>query len=430
MATMPRTARLAVLGLALGSAAAALVAVDRVAGRVVDPRFTPLAGPPETRTMLVRSEFRVPVRTNAAGFRGAELPGAKPPGTFRIVVLGDSFTWGFGVRERQAYPARLARLLSRRTGGAPRVEVVNLGLPGAGPLDYLHHLDHTAVALEPDLIVVGLFANDVNDLYQVRRFGTRSPLYALAALQAGDGTRPWWKRAAERATPNLYAMASRAASRLQAGPRAARADVSPVPSVPARAAVDPEAMASALGERYGRREAVAARYRALPADDRALLDPVLAGAPLGEDMRPLLLLGALVDPDAERDSLLLRSDDRRAAWEETRDVLARIVRHARRAGARTVVAVLPASEQVNRARWRVLGAAGYRLDPAMLAEAPLADGVRAVAASEGATAVDLVEAFRRRRDADLYFHADEHWTARGQAYAAARLAAALLPEVR
>jgi hypothetical protein len=420
---------LATLGLAVGSGLAVLVLTDRLVGHVVDPRFTPLAGTPRAETVLARPEFRVPVRTNAAGFRGPALPGAKPAGVYRIVVLGDSFTFGFGVRERQAWPARLAALLDARTGGAPRVEVVNLGIPGTGPRDYLWHLAHTGLALEPDLVVIGFFANDVNDVYQLDRFGMRSPLFTLAALQDGGlAPRPWWKRAADATLPNLYALGARATSRLaSAGPGEAHAATREGAS---HAAADPDAMIAALGARYGRRDEVVARWRALSARDRASLTPLLAGAPLGEDMRPALLLAALVDPDAEADGVLLRSDERRQAWDTTAGLLRRIVRLARGAGAETAIVVMPASEQVDRARWPVLEDVGFRLDPAMLSDTTELDGVRHVATEEHATVVDLVAAFRAHRDAGLYFRLDEHWNARGQAYAAARIAAALAPHIR
>ncbi|HLY39430.1 MAG TPA: GDSL-type esterase/lipase family protein [Candidatus Binatia bacterium] len=420
---------LATLGLAVGSGLAVLLLADRLVGRLVDPRFTPLAGTAHADTVLARPEFRVPVRTNAAGFRGPALPGAKPAGVYRIVALGDSFTFGFGVRERQAWPARLAALLDARTGGTPRVEVVNLGVPGTGPRDYLWHLAHTGLALQPDLVVIGFFANDVNDVYQLDRFGMRSPLFALAALQNGGlAPRPWWKRAADATLPNLYALGARTTNRLaSAGPGEAHAAAREVASAPA---ADPATMIAALGARYGRRDAVVARYRSLPARDRATLDAFLAGAPLGEDMRPALLLAALVDPDAEADGVLLRSEERRQAWNTTAALLRRIVRLARSAGAETAIAVMPASEQVDRARWPVLEDVGFRLDPAMLSDTAEVDAVRHVAVQEGATVVDLVEAFRAHRDAGLYFRLDEHWNARGQGFAAARIAAAVTPHIR
>ncbi len=417
---MPRTVLLVYLGLLAACGAALLVLADRVAGRLAEARFAPLACAPHSTSLVARPEFRVPVRTNGAGFRGPELPGPKAAGARRVVVLGDSFTWGYGVRERQAYPARLERRLNPPAGGqGVRVEVVNLGLPGAGPLDYLYHLEHTALPLAPDVVVVGVFANDVNDLYQVRRFGARSPLAALGAARGAASGRPWWKRAVEVALPNLHALGSRALARLTAGPREARAAETPA----AGAASDPAATVAALGARYGRPGAVLARYRMLAPADRGALDGLLAGRPLGEDVRAAVLLGALVDPDGETDGILLRSAARRAAWVETAGVLARIVRRARRHGAVTVLAFLPASEQVDGSRWAFLEGIGYRIDPALLEDDRLAAGVRRVAEREGAMCVDLAPAFRAHPGAGLYFVADEHWNARGQAFAAARLAA-------
>src|SRR5262249_4887591 len=157
-----------------------------------------------------------------------------------IVALGDSFTFGFGVRERQAWPSRLGALLDARTGGAPRLEGVNLGVPGTGPRAYLWPLAHPGVAPQPALGVIGLFANDMNDVYQLDRFGMRSPLFALAALQNGGlAPRPWWKRAADAAVPNLYALGARATSRLaSAVPGEAHAAARGVASAPA---ADPDA---------------------------------------------------------------------------------------------------------------------------------------------------------------------------------------------
>src|SRR5205814_4746598 len=137
------------------------------------------------------------------------------------------------------------------------------------------------------------FANDVNDLYQLDRYGVRSPLFALAALD-GSPTRRWWKRAADGVFPNLYALAGRAAARL-APARAHAAG----PAVGTPSMRDPEATLRALGARYGRADAVVARYRDLCDDDRAAVDRLLGGAPLGEDVRPALLLSALVDPETE-----------------------------------------------------------------------------------------------------------------------------------
>src|SRR5262249_59840258 len=98
--------------------------------------------------------------------------------------------------------------------------------------------------------------------------------------------------------------------------------------------------------------------------------------------------------------------------------LGRMVGSAGAQGAATATAVMPASEQVDRSRWSVLAAAGFRLDTAMLGDTTLVDAVRRVGDGEDAIVVDLVREFRRHRDAGLYYRLDEHLNARGQAFAA------------
>ena len=327
-------------------------------------------------------------------------------------------------------------------------------MPGTGPRDYLWHLTHTGLGLDPDLIVIGLFANDVNDVYQLDRFGVRSPLFALAALEDGGlGGRPLWKRAAEAVVPNLYVVAGRAAkfflasgvARAGSPPAltllaeratghgrtgAPLAEIAPGGTPPAPARVAAEDVVAALGERYGRRDEVVGRYWRMAEPDRAALDRLLLGEPLGEDVRPALLLSALVDPEAEADAILLRSPERRAAWGDTAAILRRIVTLGSRRGARTAIVVMPASEQVDRARWAFLADVGFHLYPAMLSDTFLPDAVRTLGMDEGATAIDLVTTFRGHPGAGLYFTLDEHWNARGQAFAAARVAGALVPRLR
>jgi hypothetical protein len=62
-----------------------------------------------------------PVRTNAYGFRGPEWAVPKPPGTFRVMVLGDSLSFGNLVAYEDTFAARLQDALrAQREGGTPR----------------------------------------------------------------------------------------------------------------------------------------------------------------------------------------------------------------------------------------------------------------------------------------------------------------------
>src|SRR3954447_14578051 len=77
------------------------------------------------------AEFTTQVRINRLGIRGPEI-GPRRPGVRRVLVLGDSFTFGTGVEEEEAFPARLAAELTR--AGIP-AEGINAGMGAYGVPD-------------------------------------------------------------------------------------------------------------------------------------------------------------------------------------------------------------------------------------------------------------------------------------------------------
>jgi lysophospholipase L1-like esterase len=98
---------------------------------------------------------------NSGGFRGAERSLRKPPGTFRIVALGDSVTYGLGLPTEETFTSRLESRLNRGGGeGAPRYEVLNLGVNGYGIPQELAMLRSKGVRYEPDLVLLGFVLND------------------------------------------------------------------------------------------------------------------------------------------------------------------------------------------------------------------------------------------------------------------------------
>jgi hypothetical protein len=84
--------------------------------------------------------------------------GPKRPGVFRILVLGDSFTWGYFVaRTEDVWPYVMERGLS--TAEHP-VEVIDLGVNGASTTDEETRLEGLGWLFEPDLIVLQYTLND------------------------------------------------------------------------------------------------------------------------------------------------------------------------------------------------------------------------------------------------------------------------------
>jgi len=105
----------------------------------------------------------VPVRINALGFRDErEYSIEKPPGTFRILVLGDSVTFGHGTLNTTTYPFLLEQRLK---AWRPDVtwEVWNLGVPGYNTSQELAYLKRVGARYAPDLVVVGFYGNDLQD---------------------------------------------------------------------------------------------------------------------------------------------------------------------------------------------------------------------------------------------------------------------------
>lgn len=102
-----------------------------------------------------RAPHAVEFRYNALRFRDVG-PSPRPPGVTRVVVLGDSFTEGQGVKEPDTYPRVLEGLL--RAGGG-QWEVRNCGRRGAD-FPALNDAFEDALRYEPDVVVLGMVLND------------------------------------------------------------------------------------------------------------------------------------------------------------------------------------------------------------------------------------------------------------------------------
>ena len=101
------------------------------------------------------------VSHNALGFRGPEIRQPKPEGTFRIVCLGGSSTYGHGPSSDQTtWPARLqTRLRASRPGRD--IEVINAGCRGYSTFESLGNYTFRVSDLDPDLVVIYHTVNDM-----------------------------------------------------------------------------------------------------------------------------------------------------------------------------------------------------------------------------------------------------------------------------
>jgi hypothetical protein len=113
------------------------------------------------------------LRTNAQAFRNDHaFTRTVPPGKTRVVCSGDSFTFGFGVNNDQAWCQRLTAL-------DPRLETVNMGQGGYG-LDqaYLWYL-RDGVALDNQVHLLAFITEDFRRMQSDRFIGVGKPILGL-----------------------------------------------------------------------------------------------------------------------------------------------------------------------------------------------------------------------------------------------------------
>lgn len=125
---------------------------------------------PFTRVQFQTIEYQYQVYVNQFGFRDVSKLRKLPYAPIRIMTIGDSFTYGWGVEIDQSWPKILEKLLNEQ---GLKVEVDNLGKPGAGPKEYAEIAEKAIPVLKPDLVIVGMLQGD--DLAQAKLNQTESP---------------------------------------------------------------------------------------------------------------------------------------------------------------------------------------------------------------------------------------------------------------
>lgn len=120
---------------------------------------------PPSRTLHQYGMFAqpTPIRINAQGFRGKDFIPEKPPGTYRIIAMGESSTFGFYARDEHTYPATLERLFAERVPGR-RVEVINAGIPDANSDNILAMLRQELIPYRPNFLTLYAGYNDAQYL--------------------------------------------------------------------------------------------------------------------------------------------------------------------------------------------------------------------------------------------------------------------------
>ena len=143
----------------------------------------------------------VPVSISSEGLRDREFSLEKPPGVYRVMMLGDSTTFGWGVRQEDTAAKFLERKLNGvLPSGFDHVEVMNTGVGNYDTVQEVTYYETIGWKYHPDLVVLVFFINDPEPV-PVEKKGfliDRSYLIAFATnridgVMRHAGVRPDWK---------------------------------------------------------------------------------------------------------------------------------------------------------------------------------------------------------------------------------------------
>jgi hypothetical protein len=133
---------------------------------------------PGARGEYRTEEYDVALTYNSHGIRGPERAYAKPPGTYRVVLLGDSFLEGYSVNREERVAEVLERLLNAHDSSR-RAEVIALGTAGYSTDQELLWMESEGLRYRPDAVVLLFCENDVWYNAQARYWRGGKPLFRI-----------------------------------------------------------------------------------------------------------------------------------------------------------------------------------------------------------------------------------------------------------
>lgn len=354
-----------------------LVGADRLAAVFMADEG--LIFPPRAIAHYATPEFDFQVRVNNLGFRGKDFAPQKRKG-YRVVALGDSFTFGWGNPIQDTWPQILEHNLQKR---GIEVEVANLGRPGLYPAHYAQIAEKAVPLLEPDLVVVAVTQGD--DLAQT--------MAAAAARRNRTLAQAAWtniKVGLKNTFPHFLKLSGIAQAALPEGFEAAAAfrkqmaDEIPRLSPPERARLD-------------------------------RIDPEIRAMFSKGELNPAMLFDALRRPDEIRRTLDLTDTSVREGIAMMASEFRKIKTIAESFGGKTVVVSLPNGLFAAPAFLKISARLGTDIDDGFLSARAMDDAIRLAASEAGTDFVEITQVFREEeKKRELFYVFDGHYNGAGQ----------------
>jgi hypothetical protein len=142
-----------------------------------DPRLS-FEHRPSSRAHLMG----VDVSINSDGQRDRSFPREKPAGAFRILMLGDSTTFGWGVKLEDTIPKLLEAELNRV--GEKRYEVINASVGNYTTVQEVEYYLTQGVGFHPDMVILDYFINDAEPVPKEKKGFLIDSSYVVAFLKS------------------------------------------------------------------------------------------------------------------------------------------------------------------------------------------------------------------------------------------------------
>jgi lysophospholipase L1-like esterase len=350
----------------------ASVAMDRSIGLLGKDVTSDLLFPAHSEATYETTEFTFTASINGLGFRDREFSVARGA-DYRAIAIGDSFTYGWGVSLDESWPKVLEANLR---GEGLRLEIANMGAPGAGPADYADTAEKAIRLLHPDLVIVGALQGD--DLAQSEPRSSEAGSHRRSSSIA---------RALWGVYPNMMRWAATIRTR-------------------------------------NRKRLVAFEWRRQAADILARLsteerrrfdrlDDRIRAAFVEGRLNASLIDQVIKRPDYYLQTLDLSRPEVQSRVEEMARQLGRIKRAASQYEARVVVVSVPYGLYVSPAQLEMHRRYGFLVHQSMLVSDAADHAIRLACGKAGLPFFTVADRFRNHRDDHLFYDLDGHFTVSG-----------------
>jgi hypothetical protein len=368
--------------LAVASSILTYVVVDLVTGYLlIKPLSPPLVRDqhvhhklqPNTFSRFQTRDFDYIQRVNNIGLRGRNIDLVKKPTTYRILMLGDSFTMGKGVEDHETFSAVLEQSLSTNKVKihGKTVQVINAGINSYSPILSFLQLKTELGQLKPDLVVLNF---DMSDLIQETAYRNAATYGTDGEIIGVDGDNPstWLE---------LFGVA----------PKPKRKEFK-----------DRFTVLRTEIRRWINRHLYITRllFSYLDWQHKESTEITIENTVA---LRNMYLL---------RHTLAKDEADRKEQWQKVFDSLLKVKRYCDDHGMDFLLTVYPWGHQVNRKEW-IIGRSGFIPDGSLISD----ESIRTIEDFAAANKLELLNvfpAFRQYNGAvPLYFNYDMHWTPQG-----------------